>query len=198
MLEMIRGCTVPHPELLNEEFDRDDRKLCANVHARNIFPLFRDFIQLQNQPLFFVLEIPVNQKEEQQLRQREDDPLHKAVYYLDNLTKEDALALLEQNQELLVHDGMSAFGFGVRDFSAELMKYRYNELLLWTKDFPTYTEFFLSHGIPQVPEVFTAWQTFSKEQYGECAALNQEGVTIYDLVEHLKQFGLYFAEFREC
>ena len=51
--------------------------------------------------------------------------------------------------------------------------------------------------IPYTAELNTAWDYFTDETPGDSFALTFDGVDIYGLVEHLKQYGLYFAERRE-
>jgi len=44
----------------------------------------------------------------------------------------------------------------------------------------------------------TAWDYFTYDNPGESFLYEHKGKDIYDLIEHLKQYGLYFAERREA
>ena len=66
----------------------------------------------------------------------DSSPLHKNVYYIDGLTAEHSLVLLERYGELLINDGLCQFGFGLHNNTAELMSNKYNLLSLWTSDIP--------------------------------------------------------------
>ena len=66
------------------------------------------------------------------------------------------------------------------------------------KDAPKYAGFFEANGIPEVAEVKTAWDYFTDDTPDDSFAYTYKGKNIYDIVEHLKQYGLYFAERRKA
>ena len=43
----------------------------------------------------------------------------------------------------------------------------------------------------------TAWDYFTHDKPGESFLYEHEGKNVYDMVEYLKRYGLYFAERRE-
>ena len=203
MLHMIRGCQVPEPSLLFEGFQRMENGFFANVHAERIDPLFRAFLERQEEELFFFLELPTNQAEEKKLRDawsaagnKGDMPLHKDVYYWDGIGKDEAFALLDRYGELLIQDGMASFGFGNRSFSAELMKGKYNVLTLYAKDKEAYAGFFPAFGLREYEDLPTAWDTFTREAPGNSRIVKAAGLSVYELPELLREKGLYFAERR--
>ena len=120
MLKMIKWCKVPNSALLEEQYQITEYGFCANVDEHKIRDVICDFICLQKCPIFFILELPTNERDERRLRKNNTDPFHTDVYYLDGLNSNEAIALLNQYGELLVQDGMSSFGFGTHDSSAEL------------------------------------------------------------------------------
>ena len=204
MLRMIRGCRVPDPGALEEGFEQKDRSFYANLHAEHIDRAMRAFLLRQKEELFFFLELPTSQEEERKLREEwkrqnrdGEAPLHRNVYYWDGITPEAALSLLDAYGELLIQDGMSSFGFGVRRFSAEIQKEKYNMVTLFAREPAQYRDFFPGLGIPERERLTTAWDTFSPTAPGDCFALQVEGRNVFDLAEELKQKGLYFAEHRE-
>ena len=204
MLHMIRGCQVPCPEALQEGFEKGEHHLFASLDAEHIDPVFRAFLRRQREELFFFLELPTNfkiQKELWEERRRSGiegtPPFYLDVYYWDGISLADALSLLDRYGELLIHDGMCSFGFGVRSFSAELQKGKYNCVTLYAADLDAYDDFFPSLGVEQVEELRTAWDCFDAFDPGDCFTIQVDGVTIYDLPELLKGKGLYFAERRE-
>ncbi len=204
MLHMIRGCRVPDPEALEEGFEQKERSFYANLHAEHIEGAMRAFLLRQKEELFFFLELPTPQEEERQLREEwkrqnpdGEAPLHRNVYYWDGITLEAALSLLDEHGELLIQDGMSTFGFGVRSFSAEIQKEKYNMVTLFAREPERYRGFFPGLGIPEREALITAWDTFSPSTPGDSFALRVGGRSIFDLAEELKAKGLYFAERRE-
>lgn len=196
MLEMVRGCRVPRCDLLAEQGMQTEYGFCVNVNARNIKNLMCDFIRAQKSPVFLILELPTNQHDEQALRQNDTEPMHCDVYYLDGLSSAEAVALLDEYGELLIHDGLSHFGFGAHDATAEIMLSKYNIVKLLTKDFKTYQDFFVKHNIRLVENCLTAWDTFNRDAPGEATVIAVDGKTVYTLPELLKSRGLYFAERR--
>ncbi len=125
MLEMVKGCQVPFPEKLGEGYKMEERMITANVGAGKLRQAVENFIAMHaSERLFFILEIPTNQKEEPE----PEKVLHKDVYYLDGCSRKKALGILEDYGELLIQDGMSAFGFGCQETGDEIMVEKYNIL----------------------------------------------------------------------
>lgn len=197
MLEMVKGCIVPDAELLSEQYEIKENEIFANVNESKIEMVFQHFITMQDEQLFFILELPANEEEEKRLRFYETSPFHKNVYYIDGLAVEQALLILSRYGDLLINDGMSSFGFGLRDNSAEIMLHKYNMISLWTNEMDKYVDFFIKHDIPYVDRCFTAWDTFSQETPGICNSIDIEGMSVYDLPEEFKNWGIYLAEQRE-
>ena len=183
MLHMVRGCRVPAPDALEEGFEQKERSFYANLHAEHIEQAMRAFLL---------------RREEWKKQNREGDaPLHRDVYYWDGITPDAALSLLDEHGELLIQDGMSFFGFGVRSFSAEIQKWKYNLVTLFAREPERYRDFFPGLGIPEREELTTAWDTFSPSTPGDCIAIRVGGRSVFDLAEELKPKGLYFAQRRE-
>ena len=204
MLHMIRGCRVPDPDVLEEGFRQEDRSFFANLHAEHIDGVMRAFLLRQTEELFFFLELPTPQNEEKKMREEwkrqnpdGEAPLHRNVYYWDGITLEQAFALLDEHGELLIQDGMSSFGFGVRSFSAEIQKEKYNVVTLFAKEPEQYRDFFPGFGIPETEHLLTAWDTFSRLTPGNSYTVWIGDKSIYDLPAQLKEKGLRFAERRE-
>lgn len=196
MLNMVKGCRISDPSVLDEGYQRIEDGFAANVNAEKIQPVLESFIRLHNEFCFVILEIPTNAKEEAALRSDGAAPLHKDVYYLDGLTSERALDFLRVFGEWFVHDGMSTFGIGIHSGANEILVDKYNVVRVYTKTPQRYHGFFESHGIPEAAELKTAWDYFTRETPGDSFLYTHKGTTVYDLVEHLKQYGLYFAERR--
>lgn len=196
-MEMIRGCRVPHSDRLTEQYVLKDHEIIASITVGSICKVIKRFITMQTEPMFFLLELPASMTVEKQLRKEDDDLLHKAVYYMDGLNMDEALGLMDEFGELLIHDGMSSFGFGIKSFSAEIVAEKYNILRVWAKKPEMYKVLFDELHVPQVEDLFTAWNTFTKAEPGDSFCISVDGTEVYDLVDVLKERGLYFAEYRE-
>ena len=176
MLHMIEGCEVPDADALFEQYSVWEQGFYANVDAEKLSCVFRHFIAMQTERMFFILETPANAQEEELLRANGSGPLHRNVYYID---------------------GLNAFGFGVHDQSAELLLGKYNVVTLFTKELGKYADFFAAHGIPQTEACQTAWDTFREACPGKSFVIERNGKTVFDLPEELKDWQTYLAERRE-
>ncbi len=197
MLEMITGCSVPAADRLFEEYAVKEWGFEANISAGKIHEVFEHFLAVQEGSLFFIMELPTKADVEETLRKSDSDPMHVDIYYIDGLTREEALAILFRYGELLINDGLVRFGFGVHDNSAELMKMNYNILTLWTTDSEAYRDFFEAQDVPHTENLVTAWDTFSAETPGKSRKIEINGMDVYSLPEELSDWGIYFAERRE-
>ncbi len=197
MLEMVEGCKVPSSHLLSEQYEKRKGAWIANVHAHKIKEVLRHFITMQTERLFFILELPASADDEQCLRKNDTSPMHRDVYYIDGLDAEHALELLTRYGDLLINDGISSFGFGVHDDTAEIMLGKYNVVTLLTDTMDRYEDFFEAHQIPLVENLFTAWDTFTAEAPGKCILIEDAGKNAFDLPNELKDQGIYLAEQRE-
>ncbi len=197
MLEMVEGCKVPSSHLLSEQYEKRENTLIANVHAHKIKEVLRHFITMQTERLFFILELPASADDEQCLRKNDTSPMHRDVYYIDGLDAEHALELLTRYGDLLINDGISSFGFGVHDDTAEIMLGKYNVVTLLTDAMDRYKDFFEAHQIPLVENRLAAWDTFTAEAPGKCILIEDAGKNAFDLPNELKDWGIYLAEQRE-
>ena len=197
MLNMIKGCRISDPSILMEGYERTDTGFAANVNAEKIQPLLENFVKLHNELCFVILEVPTNAKEETVLKSEGTQSLHKDVYYLDGLTPESAVGFLHTFGEWLIHDGMSNFGIGVHSGANEIVVRKYNVVTIYTRMPQKYNGYFESQDIQETADLKTAWDYFTYDTPGESFLYEYRGKNVYDLVEHLKQYGLYFAERRE-
>lgn len=197
MLDMIKGCSIHDPSALHEGYQQTDFGFVANVDAEKIRPLFKRFIELHDGYCFVILEVPTKADEETASGPDGASSFHKDVYYLDGLTPEGAIGFLDAFGELLINDGMSSFGIGIHSGANEIVAGKYNVITVYTRDKQKYDGFFEGSGIERVSELKTAYDLFSPETPGESFLYTYKDQNIYDLVEHLKQYGLYFAERRE-
>jgi len=197
MLNMVKGCRVSDPSVLFEGYEQLDTGFFANVDADKMRCLFENFIRLHNEMCFVILEVPTGAKEEAALSSEGAAQRHKDVYYLDGLTPERAIEFLDVYGEWVLNDGLSSFGIGIHSGANELVLGMYNVVHLYTLDKKKYAGFFEGLGIPRTSDLKTAWDFFTRETPGDTFVHLHKGKHIYDIVEHLKQYGLYFAERRE-
>lgn len=197
MLKMKKCCSVPFPEKLSEQYEVLKNKIVANVGTDKIMDILLDFIDMHNEWLFFILEIPTNMDDEPTDEEGNIIGKHKDVYYIDGCRQENIKAILADIGELLIDDGMSSFGIGGHESKEEILFERYNVTTIFSKNPNKYENFFETYGIIKTENLITAWQTFSKEHYGKCSLYTVGGRDIYSIPEDYKKYGMYFSERRE-
>ena len=197
MLNLVKGHQVSLVENLFESFTKlTEHHLMANVHAEKILEVFQHFIVIHDEPLFFILELPVSIDREKVIAKNIIKESHKDVYYIDGCSREECLALLIRYGDLLVNDGLSKFGFGGHKSHDEIMLDSYNVVTIYSKELSKFNDFFEAHNIQFVEELVTAWKTFSKTSPGISEIYESNGKTVYDLPEELAEWGIYLAETR--
>ena len=197
MLNLVKGHQVSLVENLFESFTKlTEHHLMANVHAGKILEVFQHFIAIHDEPLFFILELPVSIDREKVIAKNIIKESHKDVYYIDGCSREECLALLIRYGDLLINDGLSQFGFGGHKSHDEIMLDSYNVVTIYSKELSKFNDFFEPHNIQFVEELVTAWKTFSKTSPGISEIYESNGKTVYDLPEELAEWGIYLAETR--
>lgn len=197
MLNLVKGHQVSLVENLFESFTKlTEHHLMANVHAEKILEIFQNFIVIHDEPLFFILELPVSIDREKVIAKNIIKESHKDVYYIDGCSREECLALLIRYGDLLVNDGLSKFGFGGHKSHNEIMLDSYNVVTIYSKELSKFNDFFEPHNIQFVEELVTAWDTFSETSPGISEIYESNGKTVYDLPEELAEWGIYLAETR--
>ena len=197
MLNLVKGHRVSLVENLFESFTKlTEHYLMANVHAEKILEIFQHFIVIHDEPLFFILELPVSIDREKEIAKNIINDSHMDVYYIDNCSIEECLVLLIRYGDLLVNDGLSKFGFGGHKSHDEIMLDSYNVVTIYSKELSKFNDFFEPHNIQFVEELVTACETFSETSPGISEIYESNGKTVYDLLEELAEWGIYLAETR--
>ena len=197
MLNLVKGHRVTLVENLFESFTKlTEHHLMANVHSEKILEVFQHFIAIHDEPLFFILELPVSIDREKVIAKNIIKESHKDVYYIDGCSREECLALLIRYGDLLVNDGLSKFGFGGHKSHDEIMLDSYNVVTIYSKELSKFNDFFEPHNIQFVEELVTDWGTFSKTSPGISEIYESNGKTVYDLPVELAEWGIYLVETR--
>lgn len=199
MLELAKGYQVSDVVFLSEGFEQvSENYIFANINCSKLKDVFQHFIVLNaEEPLFFILELPVEMDREELVGPDVIEKSHKDVYYIDGLSFEKALVLFERYAELLINDGMVTFGFGCHLSGDEIMMDKYNVVTIYSPSISKYEDFFEPHGIDKVEKLLTAWQTFTADKPGITSRYDMDGLSVYDLPRTLKDWNIYLAETRE-
>lgn len=197
MLILRKGCKVPFPEKLSEEYMLTGRRITANISADKIKSVMEHFINIHHEPLFFILELPAKKEDEEEIRPGVVEKLHTDVYYIDGCTNEEALAILRHIGNLMINDGLCSFGFGGHESGDEIFFGKYNVTTVFSGNIEWYIGFMAEHGIPKKNKIITAWDTFSREHPGESVRIDTDGKNVFSIPEMLSGWGIYKAEQRE-
>ena len=197
MFQMKKCCSVPFPENLSEQYEIIENSIVANVGTDKIKNMILEFIDMHDEWLFFILEIPTNWNDEPKDENGELMGRHKDVYYIDGCSQEKAKSILSNIGDLLIDDGMNCFGFGGHESDEEILFEKYNVMTVYTHNPEKYEAFLENYNITKTDNLVTAWDTFSEEHYGESEIYEIEGKNIYSIPENYKEYGMYFAERRE-
>ncbi len=199
MLEMKECCQVPFPEKLFEGYEVQENRILANVNASKAIDMMREFIAMHDEPLFFILELPSkNDDGITESKVISNEPNDIDVYFIDKMDAKQANDVLNAIGKFLVRDGQNTFGIGGHFSKEEILFERYSVMVIYAKDCEKYSSFFSKFDIERVENLVTAWETFDRENPGECRLLVSEksGKTIYDIPETYKDYGMYFYEKR--
>lgn len=197
MLKLTKGYSVAKLELLEEGYMiSSDVSIIANVDSDKIIDVLQHFIVMHEEPMFFILELPVTIDREELIGPGMVRDTHKDIYYIDGCSSEECLVLLKRYGELLINDGISSFGFGGHRSKDEIMVEKYNILTIYSKNQDAYNKFYEMHDIEKKTEITTAWDTFTEDAPGQSERYEVDGKTVFDIPEELKDWNIYLAETR--
>lgn len=199
MLKMIKGVKINNTDILNEEYMVDDNWIIANINVDKILKVINEFVDMQKDSLFLIIEVPTNIDNEE-IKDNKIYQIHKDVYYLDNISISFAKELLDSFGNLFINDGMAQIGIGNHLTGAEIITDKYNVVLIYNgrDDVEKYMNLLSKNKIKKVEKLITARDFFTESNPGECNCIIEGGKTVYDVVNILiKEAGLYFAERRE-
>ncbi|MDO5602965.1 MAG: hypothetical protein Q4G07_09370, partial [Oscillospiraceae bacterium] len=112
MIKWIKGAAIHDSDMLLEGYRIENNSIVSVLHADNIIKVITSYVQFYSKyPFFFFLEVPCRAQEEEKLHS-DDGKLHRNVYYLDNIGADEVLKYLKIFEDILVNDGLTAFGIG--------------------------------------------------------------------------------------
>ncbi len=176
MIQTAAGVSVPFPEKLEEQYQRDGDTATLNLSFEKLHDFVSAFAGKLPEPLFLAIH-PDAEAEE--------------VWYLDGMTKKQLAMILDGCGELLYQDGLSAFAVGSLATDEELFVQKYKVLSLYSPQLERFLPLLARFGVTPTANLVTAWDTFSPEHPGEAQRLEIAGQTVPDLIRELQKIGMY-------
>ncbi len=69
MIELKKCCRVPFPERLFEQYTVCDKMMTANVGTGKVADIMKHFLEMRDEPVFFILEIPTDLDDEKKIKE---------------------------------------------------------------------------------------------------------------------------------
>lgn len=202
MFNLIKGAKINENIALKEEYEINGNWIYANISAENIRKVMEKFVEIEKGNRFCLfIETSANIADENVIGMNDEgfyqlESKHMDVYYLDNITDEYVIYLLDEFGDILINDGLSYFGI-LSQSGREIGKYKYNVIKAYTRDdLLPLIKVFNSFDVPETDNLVTAWDYFSQDNLGESELYKKDGKTIYDVVETLKEVGMY--KYEQC
>lgn len=99
--------------------------------------------------------------------------------------------------DFCLDDGATNFGFGSHEGYDEVFVAKYKIAYIYTDTPSKYVGVLDQMRMPRVEGLKTVWENVSENSPGSTTALEIGGKRIYELVQALKEHGLYFSGHRE-
>ena len=163
MFQTAAGVTVPFPEKLSEQYQRNSDTLTCNLSFEKLPDFVRSFYAELEEPLFLAIHPDAESDE---------------VWYLDGMTKKQLTLILDGYGELLYQDGLSAFAIGSLATEEELFVQKYKVLSLYSPRNGRFEALLEQFGAVPTAHLVTAWDTFSAEYPGSASRLEIAGQTV--------------------
>lgn len=189
-IELPIGVTVEDTTSVAEgymvETDDQGSVITININPARLCSLLDGFIRLLVPAGFFFLELPAEPKEQPEGGY--------ATYYLDGCTIEVLLAIVERYGALLVNDGIVRFGFASHSDGEELYCADYKVVKIYTTRPRAYEELLEGLELERRQPLKTLWDCFTQDNPGEVCLVTVDDETVFDMMENLREAGLYQAK----
>lgn len=176
MFQTAAGITIPFPEKLHEQYQREGDSLICNLSFEKLADFISAYYAMLQEPLFLAIHPDAEQEE---------------VWYLDGMTKKQLTTILDGYGELLYQDGLSAFAIGSLATEDELFVQKYKILSLYSTQADRCETLLQRFGLTRTTHLITAWDTFSEQHPGSTERLEIAGQTVPDMIQALCAIGMY-------
>lgn len=190
MFNFIKGAKIRESIVLKEEYEIDGNWIYANISAENIRKVIDQFVEIEKGNRFCLfIETPANIADETVVGVDNEgfyqlESKHMDVYYLDNITDDYVIYLLDEFDDIFINDGLSHFGV-LSQSGREIGKYKYNIIKAYTRDdLLPLIKVFNSFDVPETDNLVTAWDYFSQDSPGESELYKKTAKRFMTLLKH--------------
>lgn len=196
-MNFLECYSVKNSDLVKESYNMKNKRITINISKEKFEKLLYSFIELFEEPCFFILEVPLTLQEEKELQSDNPGIFHNNVYYIDGLTKEKLKALFSNHLHVFKNDGLISFGFASHFSHNEIFFTKYNIAYVYSDNIQKCLELLSTLDIPESKNFMTAWDTFDQETSGEAFDLNNNKNNVHTFVDYaIKHLEMYKGEIR--
>lgn len=201
--KLVKGVQVADLTGIQEGFRRYPEesgitRFTVNVSAEKQAEAFLRLAAKVVAPGFLVLEVPTSEEEEAKLRTDGSSPFHVDVYYLNDLDFPTLRSIYSRFHHFFVDDGLLRFGFASLKARQEIFVASFKVFEIFTDDPAVFeTVLFDELKFSLLRDFKTVHANFTREKPGELVRVEAHGAGIYDMINALKNEGLYLKERRE-
>ena len=176
---LCQGVSLENVGDVTSAYSTSGENIEGILSAQLILPAAKAFIEAVKEPVFFFIELPVENTDSYE------------TYYLDNCTKKVALAVLDCYGELLANDGAARFGFGSNSTDEEIYFRDYQEFSAYVNKPDALAKSLEKLGAVKKDNYTTLWDKMSDDNQGCLTEVELDGTTVFDIPDALKDAGMY-------
>ena len=195
MFQFASGVKISKPEEIKEGYQLFDEIIRANISFEHLSPIIKEFYVSIEEPMFLAIHCPLSQSEEKV--KSVSKTVHDEILYLDGCTRMQIENIFQTYGNLLLNDGMSQFAIASHKTGDEIFIRKYKLVDILGKNRISFIPLLEKHGIVETKNLKTIWDTFTNDTPGECSRIYIDGKDIYNVVNELKEKGLYSAKIVE-
>ncbi len=189
-IKLIHGIEFSGADKLKAEFRQDGESLTLALSAEDYPAFFPKAAGALAEPLFFFAELPSG---ESGITGGDAADEYK-TYYLDNCTLPVIKAILKRYGGILYSDGVLRFGFGSHKTGDEVYMQEYQQLSVYSRNISAFKKIFSELGYSENPAALTLWDIISEKSPISGESVDCDGETAADMIDNLKELGLYEAK----
>lgn len=196
-MNFLKCYNVKNNNQIKESYNVEDRRITINISKDKFDDLLYSFIELLDEPCFFILEVPLTLQEEKETRKNHFDNLHYQTYYIDGITKEKLKNIFNNYLNVFKNNGLISFGVASHISHDEIFFTKYNLAYIYSNNIKKQSEMLSTLNIPQSNNLTTAWDTFTQNAPGEAFDLNSNENNVDSFINYaINSLGMYKAEIR--